>query len=276
MTGQILMVNNQNWDAQTYDKVSRLVQYRWGKMVLNWRKWDGNETVMDAGCGSGLLTNLLAKRVPNGRVYAVDTDLRMLKQAEMNLKGIGNVELIQFDLAQVKIPEKLDVIFSNAALHWVKDHEQVFRHFWDLLKSSTERAQLLIQCGGDGNLQRTLTILEDVIRLSEFKQYFAKQDKPWNFAKPQTTVELLKRIGYSNLKVQLQDNTIDLMDRKMYSEFVKTVILKPFLQHLSDENIKSRFLNIFLDRVKETSKGHKIQDPWCLDYVRLNIIANKP
>ncbi len=157
--------------------------------------------------------------------------------------------------------EKLDVIFSNAALHRAKDHERVFRHFWDLLKSSTEGAQLLIQCGGDGNLQRTLIILEDVIRLSEFKQYFAKQDKPWNFAKPHTTAELLKRIGYSKLNVQLQDNTIDLMNWKMYSEFVKTVILKPFLQHLSDENIKSRFLNIFLERVKETSKEHKIQDP---------------
>ena len=124
MTNQIkiLLANNQNcWDAQAYDKVSRLVQYKWGKQVLNWRKWDRNEIVMDAGCGSGLLTNLLAKRVPKGRVYAVDTDLRMLKQAEINLKGMGNVELIQFDLAQVKIPEKLDVIFSNAALHWVKD-----------------------------------------------------------------------------------------------------------------------------------------------------------
>jgi trans-aconitate methyltransferase len=271
-----LSYNQGCWDAQVYDKVSRAVQYEWGKRVLNWRKWDGNETVMDAGCGSGLLTNLLAKRVPKGKVYAVDTDSRMLKQAETNLKGMVNVELMLFDLAQVRISEKLDVIFSNAALHWVKDHELAFRHFWDLLKPRYERAQLLIQCGGDGNLQRTLVILEDVIKLSEFKQYFAKQDKPWYFAKPQNTAELLKRIGYVNLKVQLQDNTIDLMNRKMYSEFVKTVILKSFLQYLSDENIKSRFLNIFLDRVEETSVKHKIQAPWRLDYVRLNIIANKP
>ncbi len=115
----------------------------------------------------------------------------------------------------------------------------------------------MIQGCGDGNFHRTLVILEDVIKLNEFKEYFAKQDKPWYFAK--TTVELLKRIGYINLKVQLQDNTIDLMNRKMYSEFVKTVILKPFSQYLFDENIKSRFLNIFLDRVEEMSVKHNIQ-----------------
>ena len=50
-----MCINRSNWDAQTYDEISRLVQYRWGQQVLEWRKWNGNETVMDAGCGSGLL-----------------------------------------------------------------------------------------------------------------------------------------------------------------------------------------------------------------------------
>ena len=138
-----------NWDAQTYDEVSRLVQYRWGKQVLEWRKWNGYESVMDAGCGSGLLTKLLAQRVPRGRVHAVDVDSNMIKQAKRNLKDLQNVELVQSDIADVKLPGKLDVIFSNATLHWVRDHRQVFQHFWDMLKCDrTRRRQLLIQCGG--------------------------------------------------------------------------------------------------------------------------------
>jgi trans-aconitate 2-methyltransferase len=51
------------WDATTYDEVSQLVQYRWGQQILEWRKWSGDEIVMDAGCGSGLLTKLLAQKV---------------------------------------------------------------------------------------------------------------------------------------------------------------------------------------------------------------------
>jgi trans-aconitate methyltransferase len=58
----------------TYDKVSRLVQYRWGQRILECRKWNGNETVMDAGCGSGLPSKLLAQRVPRGNVYLEKMD----------------------------------------------------------------------------------------------------------------------------------------------------------------------------------------------------------
>ena len=102
------------------------MQYRWGQQVLEWRKWNGNETVMDAGCGSGLLTKLLARKVPRGRVYAVDIDSNMIKQAKRNLNDLKNVELVQDDFADVKLPTKLDVIFSNAALHCVHDHTRVF------------------------------------------------------------------------------------------------------------------------------------------------------
>jgi trans-aconitate 2-methyltransferase len=55
--------NKGSWDARTYDQVSRLVQYKWGQQVIKWRKWTGNEIVMDAGCGSGLLTKQLAKQI---------------------------------------------------------------------------------------------------------------------------------------------------------------------------------------------------------------------
>lgn len=107
------MIHERNcWDARTYDEVSRLVQYRWGQHVLEWRKWKGNETVMDAGCGSGLLTKLLAQKVPRGKVFGVDIDSNMIKQAKRNIKDLENVELVQSDIADVKLHMKLDVIFS--------------------------------------------------------------------------------------------------------------------------------------------------------------------
>ena len=68
---------------------------------------------MDAACGSGLLTKLLAQRVPRGKVYAVDMDSNMITQAKRNLKDLENVELVESDYFHVKLPTKLDVIFSN-------------------------------------------------------------------------------------------------------------------------------------------------------------------
>lgn len=85
--------------------------------------------VMDAGCGTGLLSRLLAQKVPQGQVYAVDIYSKMIKQAKRRLKDLENIVLIQSDFSEVSLPKKLDVIFSNAAIHWVHNHAQVFRHF---------------------------------------------------------------------------------------------------------------------------------------------------
>lgn len=270
------------WDAQTYDEVSRVIQYQWGQQVLKWRKWNGNEIIMDAGCGSGLLTKLLAKKVPRGKVYAVDIDVNMIRQAKMNLEDLQNVEIILADFTKVKLDRELDVIFSNAALHWVHDHTQVFQHFWKILKcNSLENTELLIQCGGHGNLRRTLTVLREIIESNEFREYFANMDKPWYFAKPADTSNLLKRIGFINTKintkVNLHNDRINLANRKLYSRFVKTVIMKPFLERLTEEKIKNRYLDLFLNKVEsDSSNSNASQTTWSLDYVRLNIIAEKP
>ncbi|MDP9288187.1 MAG: hypothetical protein M3P08_08325 [Thermoproteota archaeon] len=57
--------------------------------------------------------------------------------------------------------------------------------------------------------------------------------------------------------------------------FVKTVIMKPFLEHLPDDKIRNRYLELFLDEIEKRSTSSK-KSRWSLDYVRLNIIADKP
>ena len=99
-------INKGSWDVHTYNQVSRLVEYRWGIQVLKWRKWRGNEIVMDAGCGSGLLTKQLAKQVPRGKVYAVDIDSNMINQAKNNLQLFDNIEIIQSSFTDIKLPRR--------------------------------------------------------------------------------------------------------------------------------------------------------------------------
>jgi trans-aconitate 2-methyltransferase len=293
--------NKGSWDARTYDQVSRLVQYRWGIQVLKWRKWRGNEIVMDAGCGSGLLTKQLAKQVPRGKVYAVDIDSNMINQAKNNLQLFDNVEIIQSSFTDIKLPRKIDIIFSNSAFHWIQDHRKAFQNFWEMLKpmnsnniadinvgsdnnnnNTGSSGQLLIQCGGYGNLQEIIAILERITSLDQFKQHFADWKQPWYFAKAEDTTKLLKEIGYVNTKVYYSDDCISLPNRRIYSKFVKTVVMKSYLDHLSLHNddydsdkLKDLFLELFLDEVEKYSSG-KLNKLWSLDFVRLNIIAYKP
>jgi ubiquinone/menaquinone biosynthesis C-methylase UbiE len=296
--------NKGSWDARTYDQVSCLVQYKWGQQVIKWRKWRGNEIVMDAGCGSGLLTKQLAKQVPRGKIYAVDIDSNMIKQAKSNLKSFDNVEIIQSSFADIKLPRKMDVIFSNSALHWVQDHRKAFQNFWEMLKPMNDNndvtdasvsrnnsnnntaagrsGQLLVQCGGHGNLQQIITILERIIHLYQFKKYFTDWQQPWYFAKAEDTGKLLQEIGYVNTKAYYSDDRVTLPNRQIYSKFVKTVVMKSYLDHLSShkedydiDKLKDLFLELFLDEVKKYSSG-KLNKTWFLDFVRLNIIAHKP
>jgi trans-aconitate methyltransferase len=70
------------------------------------------------------------------------------------------------DIAKVKLDLEVDLIFSNAVLHWIHDHAQIFQHFWKMLKcNSSEKTELLIQCGGHGNLRRTLAVLQKITEL---------------------------------------------------------------------------------------------------------------
>lgn len=287
--------NNGSWDARTYDQVSYLVQYKWGQQVLEWRKWHGNEIVMDAGCGSGLLTKQLAKKVPRGKVYAVDIDSNMIKQARNNLQLFDNVEIIQSSFIDIKLPQKLDVIFSNSALHWVQDHRKAFQAFWDMLKPSSSNnknkdtavssnnagnissSQLLIQCGGYGNLQQIIKLLERITNLNQFRAYFKNWKQSWYFAKSDDTDKLLKEIGYENRRVYSNRDCVILPNRRVYSRFIKTVVAKPYLECLSPDNgdkLQASFLKLFLDEVKKLSNKSKTR--WLLDFVRLNIVAHRP
>ncbi len=258
--------NNYSWDARTYDKVSSNVQLEWGRKLLEKRRWVGNEIVIDAGAGSGNLTKILADKVPNGKVYAVDADSNMVQEAKSNLSGCRNVQVMQSSMNKVNLPTELDIIFSNAALHWVLDQEGVFLHFWKLLKPNGE---LLIDYGGQGNLERPLSVIFKIMQSEQFKESFANWKQSWYFPKPDETERLLQKVGFKEIQVDLSSQIISFSDRQSFATFVRTVIMKPFLGYLPDANRKEQFIDAFLNMFE--GQGW----PWSLEFMRLTISARK-
>ena len=128
--------NSAFWDADTYDIISN-AQEEWAKFIIKQRKWSGNETLLDAGCGSGRITKMLSQIIRKGTIYAVDNDPNMVKKIKEKLGDIENVHVIQSDLTDAtefrNMQMKFDVIFSNAVLHWILDHQNVFKNFYDFL-----------------------------------------------------------------------------------------------------------------------------------------------
>lgn len=260
--------HNHSWDARTYDKVSSNVQLEWGQKLLEKkrRRWIGNEIVMDAGAGSGNLTKILADKVPQGQVYAVDNDPNMVQQAKSNLSAYRNVQVIHSRMDKVNLPTEVDVIFSNAALHWILDQEGLFLHFWQLLKPNGE---LLIEYGGHGNVDRPLSVIFKMMQSDQFKEHFVDWKQSWYFPKPEETERLLKKARFRDIQVNLSKKSTSFSDRESFANFVKTVIMKPFLGYLPDSKKRDQFLDIFLSEFERT--GHS----WLLDFMLLSIFARK-
>jgi ubiquinone/menaquinone biosynthesis C-methylase UbiE len=120
-------LSERDWNAVAYDDLSEPM-FEWGMAVLQTLELKGTERVLDAGCGSGRLTEELLARLPAGEVVALDFSPKMLEQARQRLAKFGErVEFVKAGLQEFELAQQVDGIFSNAVFHWVPDHRAMFR-----------------------------------------------------------------------------------------------------------------------------------------------------
>ncbi len=138
------------WDADTYDRLP-IPMTAWGAVVLEWLELQGDERVLDAGCGTGQVTSLLRDRLPRGWVIALDGSAAMIERARERL-GDDRVEYVVADLASpspLPIEPVVDAVLSTATFHWILDHDALFRGLAAVMRPG---GQLAAQCGGVGNI----------------------------------------------------------------------------------------------------------------------------
>lgn len=248
---------SRDWDAATYHRVGT-PQLEWAKPVIERLELKGDETVLDAGCGSGRVTELLLARLPDGQVIAVDSAPAMVAKAREQLGD--RAEVLLQDLTELRLDRTVDVVFSNAVFHWVLDHDRLFQRIFDVLEPG---GRIEAQCGGAGNIQ---TFHDAVNRLADrppFNSYFEDWQGPWHFASDDETTERLERIGFTDVKCWLHDAPVTPAEP---ADFIRTVCLGHHLEQLPDE-----LRDTLVGRVVET-----LESPLTLEYVRLNISARKP
>ncbi len=200
------------------------------------------------------------------RFQATDADPNMVQQAKSNLSGCRNVQVIHSSMDKVNLPVEVDVIFSNAALHWILNQEDLFSHFWQLLKPNGE---LLIEYGGRGNVERALRVIFKLMQSNQFKEHFVNWKQSWYFPKADEIEKYLEKARFRDIQVYLSRRNTFFSDLDEFAIFVKTVIMKPFLGYLPDAKKKELFLDAFL--IKFEQSGWALS----LDYMRLGIFARK-
>lgn len=245
---------SRDWDAASYDRVSD-PQFGWAIEQLERLPLQGNEVVVDAGCGSGRVTAELARRVPHGRVYGVDVAPSMAAHAQRALGDRATI-LCQ-DLVELELPEPVDAVFSNATFHWIGDHDALFAALHRAMKPG---GRLVAQCGGAGNINRFRRLADEVALQEPFAPHFADWQGPWNYAPAEETEERLRRAGFTEVSCWLEPKSVTPAEPLA---FVRTVCL---VRHL--DRIPAELQEAFLTQVLERSG-----EPLVLEYVRLNMTA---
>ncbi len=182
-----------DWDAAAYDRVAD-PQEEWGREVLSRFQLSGDETVLDAGCGSGRVTKLIFDLVPNGRVIGVDGSPSMIAVASEQLAEFGDrAELFVSDLLDLELQEAADAMFSNATFHWILDHELLFSRLFAALRPG---GVFETQCGGEGNVAEWKRAIEAAEGDERFSSYLRGMPDTHNFASVGDTRNRLARAGF--------------------------------------------------------------------------------
>lgn len=244
---------SRDWDAAGYDRVSG-PQVEWALRVLERLRLRGDETVLDAGCGSGRVTELLLERLPRGRVVAVDSAPSMVAHAREALDP-ERATVLEANLTELVLDERVDAAFSNAVFHLIADHDALFARLHAALRPG---ARLVAQCGGEGNVQRFHQAARAVASAEPYAPYLAGWRGPWNFAGAEATAARLERAGFVEVRTWLEPYPVIPPDP---ISFVRVVCLGPHLERLP-EQLHDSYARAVLER-----SGSE------LDYVRLNIEA---
>ncbi len=247
------------WNADVYHRVSQ-PHVAWAAAVLDRLELTGAETVLDAGCGSGRVTQLLLERLPRGRVVAVDSSPQMLARARAEL-DTARADVREADLAQLRLRqgETVDAVFSNAVFHWVPDHAALFA---SLAGALAPGGRLSAQCGGAGNVAGVHEAAIAAAADAGLGASFAGWHGPWNFATPEETEARLLAAGFAEPRCWSETWPVEPDEPRAYLE---TVCLGPHLERL-DAARREPFLDAVMARLGEAP---------VLDYVRLNIVARR-
>ncbi len=235
---------NYSWNASEYTKNSSN-QYEWAKELIPKLELTGKESILDIGCGDGKVTQLLSTYVPNGQVVGVDNSEEMISSARKCFPHCHNPNLnfLRMDARQLMFREQFDVAFSNAALHWIIDHQTVLAGVHDSLDKG---GKLLFQMAGKGNAQDILAVVEELISEEDCKPYFKNFTFPYGFYAPEEYKGWLQEAGFKPIRVELFPKEMKLEGKEGLAGWIRSVWL-PFTERVP-ANLRNAFINEIADR----------------------------
>jgi trans-aconitate methyltransferase len=246
----------QNWNADQYGKVGAFVHQLAGG-VVEWLSVNAGERILDLGCGDGQLTARLA--AAGAAVTGVDASAEMVAAAHS--RGIDAVQALAEQLPFSDA--NFDVVFSNAALHWVRDQDAMMAEVHRVLRPG---GRFVAEMGGHGNIAAIRVALIAVLARHG---YADAEDGVNYYPTPEIYRQRLEQHGFTVERIELIPRPTPLGEGGMAAwlrTFRSGVLaeLPEALQRTVVEETCALLANALRDE----------DDNWTADYVRLRFVAS--
>jgi len=254
------------FDAERYKHWSR-PQKEWGALLIEQMALQGQESVLDIGCGDGLLTARIAELLPAGRAFGIDSSSTMIEEA--GKLTAENVQFMVLDASRMRFEEEFTVAFSNAALHWVTDHRNLLARVHAAL---LPEGRMFFNFAADGNCASLFRVVREEIGGNEFGPYFKDFAWPWFMPVVEEYGSWVKEAGFKDVRVtgRVADQRFTLDELVNWIEQPSIV---PLMEHLREPTMKQRFRDKVVARMVEETR--QPDGSFFEAFRRINVVARK-
>lgn len=255
-----MAITENTWNTSLYDKKHDFV-FKYGEYLVQMLTPQEGERILDIGCGTGYLTNLIA--ASGAFVTGMDSSIDMIAKAR------NEYPHLPFRLASVtdfNFNEPFDAMFSNAVLHWVTEKEQAVQSMYNNLKPG---GRLVLEMGGKGNVEKIIETLKQALRNHGYKQHATRE--LWYFPSLSEYTGLLEKQGFRVTYATHYSRETELKDTQQGIKDWVHMFAGAFLEGI-DANAK----DAILEEVQETLRQTQFRNQkWYADYKRLRVVAIK-
>lgn len=254
------------FDGNKYRKASAH-QKEWGNKIISELNLNGNERILDLGCGDGILTRQLASLVPNGYVLGIDSSQGMISTA-MELES-SNLSFRLLNINDIGFTNEFDLVFSNATLHWIHDHKRLIANVYKALKKN---GVVRFNFAGDGNCMNFFTVIKKTMDLNKFRKYFNDFQWPWYMPSTEEYKMLVDGCSFKDIRVWEENADRYFPSRDDMIKWIDQPSIVPFLGRIELKH-KEHFRELVIgEMIRRTEQ----EDGRCFEtFRRINVFAMK-
>ncbi|OGW32688.1 MAG: hypothetical protein A2X59_08315 [Nitrospirae bacterium GWC2_42_7] len=228
------------WDAEKYDSTHG-PQIEVGRELIGMAMVKADDSILDIGCGTGKLTCELAQLANKGMVLGIDPSVEMLEKAKGTTALFANISLMQIPAQKMDFNNEFDIVYSNSALQWIKEQEDVIARSYRALKPN---GRITIQLPAKDFCWAMTENIQSAISALGLESMFNKMESPWRFPLKEEMEEFFNNAGFRNVKAYYKEDTLFFESVNEVLDWGVSAGLRPFLASLNEKK-QERFKYAF-------------------------------